>query len=62
VLGKLVGAMRRYGILVFFDEVMMGFYRTGKIFAMDHTNIMPDCICLSKGTTGELLALKIICP
>ncbi|MDR2628633.1 MAG: adenosylmethionine--8-amino-7-oxononanoate transaminase [Puniceicoccales bacterium] len=56
-LEKLVHSVRSYGILVIFDEVMTGFYRTGKMFAMDHTNIVPDFICLSKGITGGFLPL-----
>jgi adenosylmethionine-8-amino-7-oxononanoate aminotransferase len=56
-LEKLVHAVRPYGILVIFDEVMTGFYRTGKMFAMDHTNIIPDFICLSKGISGGFLPL-----
>jgi adenosylmethionine-8-amino-7-oxononanoate aminotransferase len=56
-LEKLVNAIRRHGILVIFDEVMTGFYRTGKMFAMDHTKIIPDFICLSKGITGGFLPL-----
>ncbi|MDR1173339.1 MAG: adenosylmethionine--8-amino-7-oxononanoate transaminase [Puniceicoccales bacterium] len=56
-LERLVHAVRPYGILVIFDEVMTGFYRTGKMFAMDHTNVTPDFICLSKGITGGFLPL-----
>ncbi|MDR2778989.1 MAG: adenosylmethionine--8-amino-7-oxononanoate transaminase [Puniceicoccales bacterium] len=56
-LEKLVHIVRRYGILVIFDEVMTGFYRTGKMFAMDYGNAMPDFICLSKGITGGFLPL-----
>ncbi|MDR2794715.1 MAG: adenosylmethionine--8-amino-7-oxononanoate transaminase [Holosporaceae bacterium] len=58
-LEKLVNKVREYGILVIFDEVMTGFYRTGKMFAMDHTNVLPDFICLSKGLTGGFLPLAL---
>lgn len=47
------------GILVIFDEVMTGFGRTGKIFAMDHIGMTPDFICLSKGITGGFLPLAL---
>jgi adenosylmethionine-8-amino-7-oxononanoate aminotransferase len=43
-LEKLAHAVCRDGILVIFDKVMTAFYRTGKVFAMDQTNIMPDSI------------------
>ncbi|MDR2458834.1 MAG: adenosylmethionine--8-amino-7-oxononanoate transaminase [Holosporales bacterium] len=62
-LERLVDRVREYGILVIFDEVMTGFYRTGKMFAMNYTNVLPDFICLSKGLTGGFLplALTITC-
>jgi adenosylmethionine-8-amino-7-oxononanoate aminotransferase len=58
-LEKLVHKVKEYGILVIFDEVMTGFYRTGKMFAMDYTNAVPDFICLSKGLTGGFLPLAL---
>lgn len=50
---------KSYGVLVIFDEVMTGFGRTGKNFAMDHINMTPDFICLSKGITGGFLPLAL---
>ena len=58
-LEKLSKLMQKYGILVIFDEVMTGFYRTGKIFAMNHTNVVPDLLCLSKGLTGGFLPIAL---
>ncbi|MDR0741080.1 MAG: adenosylmethionine--8-amino-7-oxononanoate transaminase [Puniceicoccales bacterium] len=58
-LERLVNKVREYGILVIFDEVMTGFYRTGKMFAMNYTDILPDLICLSKGITGGFLPLAL---
>jgi len=42
----------RYGILLICDEVMSGFGRTGKWFAVDHWNIIPDMITMAKGLTS----------
>ncbi|MDR1208383.1 MAG: adenosylmethionine--8-amino-7-oxononanoate transaminase [Holosporales bacterium] len=58
-LEKIVNEVRKYGILVIFDEVMTGFGRTGTMFAMDQTQVLPDFICLSKGLTGGFLPLGL---
>ncbi|MDR1907643.1 MAG: adenosylmethionine--8-amino-7-oxononanoate transaminase [Holosporales bacterium] len=58
-LEKIVDEVRKYGILVIFDEVMTGFFRTGTMFAMDQTGVIPDLICLSKGITGGFLPLAL---
>ncbi|WKB35455.1 aminotransferase class III-fold pyridoxal phosphate-dependent enzyme [Terrilactibacillus sp. S3-3] len=41
----------RYGILMICDEVMSGFGRTGKMFAVDHFDFQPDIITFAKGVT-----------
>jgi adenosylmethionine-8-amino-7-oxononanoate aminotransferase len=45
--------------LVIADEVMTGFYRTGKFFASDYLDEKPDLICLSKGLTGGTMPMGI---
>jgi adenosylmethionine-8-amino-7-oxononanoate aminotransferase len=44
-LEKLICVICPQGILVIVDEVMTRFYRTGKMCAMDHTNVIPDFVC-----------------
>jgi acetylornithine/N-succinyldiaminopimelate aminotransferase len=39
----------KYNILLIFDEVQTGMGRTGKLFAFQHTEIIPDIMILSKG-------------
>lgn len=57
-LDQVVKLARAYDILVIFDEVATGFGRTGKMFAFEHCDIIPDIICLSKGLTGGYMPLS----
>lgn len=50
---------RTHGILLIADEVATGFMRTGKLFAVQHENVIPDMICLSKGLTSGYLPLAV---
>ncbi len=59
VLDQLTEIARKYGSLVIFDEVMTGFGRTGKLFAMDHCTHKPDIVALSKGLTAGVMAMGV---
>ena len=41
----------RYGIVMVCDEVMAGWYRTGKAFAFQNFDIEPDLVTFAKGVT-----------
>lgn len=42
----------KHGILLIADEIQSGVGRTGKMFAMEHSNVVPDLITMAKGLGG----------
>ncbi|MDB4993959.1 MAG: gabT [Myxococcaceae bacterium] len=47
----------KHGILLICDEVMAGFGRTGKWFAVNHWDVVPDMITMAKGLTSSYVPL-----
>ncbi len=58
-LNQLVSLAKKYEVLVIFDEIMTGFGRTGKLFAMNYLQVEADIVCLSKGLTGGVFPLGL---
>lgn len=56
---RTVDLVRQYDVRVIFDEIFVGFGRTGTYFALEQTECVPDVICLSKGLTGGFLPLAL---
>ena len=50
----------KYGILLVCDEVMAGWGRTGKLFAFQHGDILPDIVTMAKGLTSSTVPLGAV--
>ncbi len=50
----------QYGIVMISDEVMSGFGRTGKWFAVEHWNVTPDIVTMAKGLTSAYAPLGAV--
>jgi 4-aminobutyrate aminotransferase/(S)-3-amino-2-methylpropionate transaminase len=53
-LGKLGELCRRYGILTIADEIQTGIGRTGRMFASEHYDFVPDLLLTAKSLAGGL--------
>ena len=59
ILSEMIGLCEKHNVLTIADEVLTGFYRTGKFFSSDHLSYKPDIICLSKGITGGFMTMGV---
>ncbi|TEY01979.1 adenosylmethionine--8-amino-7-oxononanoate transaminase [Campylobacter sp. US33a] len=51
---------KEFGIDIIFDEIAVGFGRSGTLFALEQCDIVPDFLCLSKGITGGYMPLSVV--
>ena len=55
---ELKTVLDRHGILLVVDEIQMGFYRTGKLWAIEHFGVKPDILVFGKALTNGLNPLS----
>ncbi|WP_104746111.1 adenosylmethionine--8-amino-7-oxononanoate transaminase [Helicobacter bilis] len=55
-----IALCRKYGIQIIFDEIAVGFGRTGSMFALEQCDVVPDYLCLSKGISGGYMPLSVV--
>lgn len=59
-LTKLRELTAKYGTLLIVDEVGTGFSRTGKLFAIEHENVVPDMVVLAKAIANGAAGLSTV--
>lgn len=55
---ELKKVLDKYGILLVSDEIQMGFYRTGKMFSIEHFGVKPDVVVFGKALTNGVNPLS----
>ncbi|MCL1963031.1 aspartate aminotransferase family protein [Candidatus Saccharibacteria bacterium] len=50
----------KYGTMLIVDEVGTGFSRTGKLFAIEHENVVPDMLVLAKAIANGAAGLSTV--
>jgi putrescine aminotransferase len=52
---------KHYGVLLIADEVQTGMGRTGKLWGLDHWNVVPDILAVAKSLGGGVMPIGAVC-
>jgi putrescine aminotransferase len=58
---RIRAATKQYGTLLIADEVQTGLGRTGKLWGVDHWNVVPDIISVAKSLGGGVMPVSAFC-
>ena len=58
---RIRAATREHGVLLIADEVQTGLGRTGKLWGVDHWNVIPDILAVAKSLGGGVMPISAVC-
>ena len=58
---RIRAATKKYGALLIADEVQTGLGRTGKLWGVDHWDVVPDILSVAKSLGGGVMPVSAVC-